>query len=247
MSADTRKYDLYVGGVRVDVYPVGLREYLPALTRFATVRHPAMRGHRWEALRGTGRRLLRGTADWLTGRNPTWLHGYHAEPASVAGPIRVHDALRHRMDAAPGDSRPSDPRERRPAMTDIQSRLVEHARRELALIGEEQSTIDGLVSVVGAFAECGHSGGSAPYAIAYLERLLRFEPLTPITNDPAEWTDQSEISGHPWWQSVRDSRAMSHDGGKTYWLVTDNSSGDTPTYTAADSVTNEQHASETKP
>lgn len=87
MSADTRKYDLYVGGVRVDVYPVGLREHLPALTRFATVQHPAMRGHRWEALRSTGRRLLHGTIDWLTGRNPTWLHGHHAEPASFVGPF----------------------------------------------------------------------------------------------------------------------------------------------------------------
>lgn len=97
--------------------------------------------------------------------------------------------------------------------------LVEHARRELTRIGEDAATIEGIVRVVQAFADCGHSGGSAPFAIAYLEKLLRFEPLSPITDDPAEWKDRSGISGYPIWQNIRDSRAMSHDGGKTYWMV----------------------------
>lgn len=97
--------------------------------------------------------------------------------------------------------------------------LVEHARRELTRIGEDPDTVEGVVSVVQAFADCGHSGGSAPFARAYLERLLRFEPLSPLTDDPSEWTDQSEMSSSPLWQNIRDSRAMSHDGGKTYWMV----------------------------
>ncbi len=97
--------------------------------------------------------------------------------------------------------------------------LVEHAQRELDRIGEDLDTAAGIISVVQAFADCRHSGGSAPYAIAYLERLLRFEPLSPITNDPAEWVDRTEMSGYPLWQNERDSRAMSHDGGLTYWLV----------------------------
>lgn len=114
------------------------------------------------------------------------------------------------------------------------SNLVEHARRELALIGEDQDTTEGIVSVVQAFADCRHSGASAPFAVAYLERLLRFEPLTPITDDLDEWEDRSKISGYPLWQNVRDSRAMSEDGGKTYWLVNEadasGSSGVTPLY-----------------
>lgn len=97
--------------------------------------------------------------------------------------------------------------------------LVEHARRELEIIGEDPDTINGIVHVVQAFADCGHSGGSTPYAIAYLERLLRFEPLSAITDDPDEWVDRSEISGYPLWQNIRDSRAMSKDAGKTYWMV----------------------------
>jgi hypothetical protein len=118
------------------------------------------------------------------------------------------------------------------AITSTDSNLVAHARRELQRLGEDPDTIDGIVAVVQAFADCGHSGGSAPYAIAYLERLLRFEPLSPITDDPNEWIDRSEMSGSPWWQNLRHSRAMSHDGGKTYWLVEDvvPADGVTPTY-----------------
>lgn len=99
------------------------------------------------------------------------------------------------------------------------SNLVDHARRELTLRGEDPWLTDGLCKVVAAFAEMGHSGGSAPIATDYLNDLLRFKPLMPLTDDPAEWIDRSEMSGYPIWQNLRDSRAMSRDGGKTYTLV----------------------------
>jgi hypothetical protein len=99
------------------------------------------------------------------------------------------------------------------------SNLVDHARRELAIIGEDPWITDGLCKVIAAFAEMGHSGFSAEHCAAALEKLLRFRPLSPLTDDPAEWIDQSEISGTPLWQGVRDPRAMSKDGGKTYALV----------------------------
>lgn len=105
--------------------------------------------------------------------------------------------------------------------------LVEHAKRELSLIKEDQELIDNLVAVVDEFAEFGHSGGSAPFAISYLERLLRFEPLSPLTSNPNEWLDRSEMSGTPMWQSVRDSRAFSKDGGKTWTLLGEDSPADT--------------------
>lgn len=115
------------------------------------------------------------------------------------------------------------------------SNLVEHAATELARIGEDQDVMAGLVAVVQAFADCGHSGGSAPHALAYLEKLLRFEPLSPLTNAPDEWNDRSEMSGYPIWQSTRDPRAMSKDGGRTYWLVTEDvGDGVTPQYIADD-------------
>lgn len=97
--------------------------------------------------------------------------------------------------------------------------LVAHAHRELTLVGEDPWITAGLCKVVAAFAEMGHSGSSAAHCAAYLEKLLRYQPLTPLTDDPAEWQDQSEISGYPIWQNLRDPRAMSTDGGKTYTLV----------------------------
>lgn len=116
--------------------------------------------------------------------------------------------------------------------------LVEHARRELKLFGEDKDTTDKVVSVVQAFADTGQSGGSAPFFLAYLEKLLRFEPLTPLTNDPTEWEDRSEMSSYPIWQSVRHPAAFSEDGGKTYWLLTDRDAAGsmetTPRYTAVD-------------
>ena len=105
------------------------------------------------------------------------------------------------------------------AHTTTNSPLVDHARRELALIGEDEWLTNGLCKVVAAFAEMGHSGFSAEHSTAVLEKLLRYRPLSPITDDPAEWEDRSEMSGERLWQNRRDFRAMSRDGGKTYTLV----------------------------
>jgi hypothetical protein len=97
--------------------------------------------------------------------------------------------------------------------------LVEHARRELALIGEDSDVADWMVSVVERYASYGHSGGSHSVRLPLLVALLNFEPLAPLTSSPDEWTDRSAMSGYPLWQSVRNPKAMSQDGGKTYWLV----------------------------
>lgn len=97
--------------------------------------------------------------------------------------------------------------------------LVEHARRELALLGEDPPFAASLIAALEGFTTYGHSGGSAASGIDLLERLLRREALTPITSDPAEWVDRSEESGSPMWQNARESRAVSTDGGKTWWYV----------------------------
>ena len=102
------------------------------------------------------------------------------------------------------------------------SNLVDHARHELELSGqtaEDPGYAASLVAAVAAFASYGHSGGSASIAREQLHKLLGFEALTPLTSDPDEWEDRTEMSGQPWWQNKRDPRAMSHDGGKTWWFV----------------------------
>lgn len=104
-----------------------------------------------------------------------------------------------------------------------ESNLVAHARTELRILGEDRDTIRGLCKVVQAFADMGHSGGSAPYAIAYLEKLLKWEPLSELTDDPAEWIDRHAegMTPLPMWQSKRNPEAFSTDGGKTYTLLSE--------------------------
>lgn len=102
----------------------------------------------------------------------------------------------------------------------VTSKLVEHARRELQLIGEDPDFAEAIVKAVEGFCTYRHSGGSASVAAAVLERLLRFEALAPLTSDPDDWEDRSEYNdGKPIWQNRRDSRALSGDGGKTWWYV----------------------------
>lgn len=102
------------------------------------------------------------------------------------------------------------------------SNLVAHARRELKLIGEDPDTIDGYVKVIQAFADMGHSGGSASVAIPTINRLLNFENLAPLTDNPDDWI---EVGDGLWqnglWQNRRCSRMFSEDGGKTYTDVND--------------------------
>lgn len=107
--------------------------------------------------------------------------------------------------------------------TKPKSNLVEHARRELELIGEEPEIIEGLLRVIQAFADMGHSGGSAAVAIPMINKLLQFQPLTALTSSSEEWNEISrEMSGgEELWQNRRDPRAFSNDGGKTYYLVDD--------------------------
>ncbi|QIK64123.1 hypothetical protein G7068_13650 [Leucobacter viscericola] len=97
------------------------------------------------------------------------------------------------------------------------SNLVEHARRELELLGEEPQTVQGYLNVVQAFADMGHSGGSASVAIPVIHDLLQFKNLRPLTNSPEEWVNVADAL----WQNKRNSEAFSDDGGKTYRLLSE--------------------------
>lgn len=101
--------------------------------------------------------------------------------------------------------------------------LVEHARRELELVGEEPEVIDWYCKVIESFNEFGHSGSSAEHTTRVLEQLLRYKNLTPLTDDPEEWADVTEYTAEntPLWQSKRNPEAFSTNGGKTYTLLTE--------------------------
>ena len=107
------------------------------------------------------------------------------------------------------------------------SNLVAHAQTELSRAGllDADSDYDGMLGkaaleLVEKFANQGHSGASAFMTIDIVSRLMRYEPLTPLTSDPAEWNhiaDEMPGAAAPGlWQSRRDAAAFSNDGGKTY-------------------------------
>lgn len=104
--------------------------------------------------------------------------------------------------------------------------LVEHARREIKLAELDLPSSDyngmigkAVIELVEAFAKQGHSGFSAAWTKQLFEKLTSFENLTELTNDPAEWTDVSEQTGSPLWQSKRRSDAFSFDGGVNYYIL----------------------------
>lgn len=102
--------------------------------------------------------------------------------------------------------------------------LVQHAEAELRRAGLFSSDSDyggmigeAVLELVRKFAEQGHSGASAMQTLVIFDQVARFKPLTPITSDPSEWTDVSEMSGRPMWQSTRKPSTFSTDGGKTWY------------------------------
>lgn len=109
------------------------------------------------------------------------------------------------------------------------SNLIKHAQDELWRAGffDPDSDYDGMIGVavmglIDTVANQGHSGTSINYVVAIFNQLVQFKALTPLTDDPNEWINHTDISdGNPLWQNRRQSDAFSNDGGKTYYSVDD--------------------------
>lgn len=72
--------------------------------------------------------------------------------------------------------------------------LLAHAERELVPPEDDGDKMQRLMNrqlreLVLVFSTHGHSGFSASYAAAMLEKLLRFEPIGPLTGEPSEWLE----------------------------------------------------------
>lgn len=110
-----------------------------------------------------------------------------------------------------------------------ESNLVIHAMRELKTLGfpypptaANQINIDALMAtnlleLIIRFSQQGHSGTSASYLMNRLDRLMGMRNITPLTGDPDEWVEVSE----GWWQNLRNGEAFSWDGGKNYYLLSE--------------------------
>ena len=117
--------------------------------------------------------------------------------------------------------------------------ILDHAERELDLMGlSDDGDMNGMMRnhilhMVKEFANERHSGFSASYAIQVLEKLLKFEPITPLTGEDWEWNNVSEMSGETLYQNARCGRVFKNDNGaydidgKVFWeWITDSETGE---------------------
>jgi len=100
------------------------------------------------------------------------------------------------------------------------SNLILHAKRELAKIGamKDWEIYEPLIRI---FSKQGHSGGSASVVIPTLNKLLNFQPLSPLTNNPNEWMEVTSktVNGEFLHQNTRCSSVFSRDGGQTWYDI----------------------------
>ena len=104
------------------------------------------------------------------------------------------------------------------------SNLIEHGKKELELAGMfeddsyNESIANNVINLLETVTGRGHSGNSLNMTVELFNKLVRYENLTPITDNSDEWTDVSEyMDGKPTWQSMRNFSLISYDGGKTYY------------------------------
>lgn len=107
----------------------------------------------------------------------------------------------------------------------IKSNLELFAENELNMIlskceddeaKEMQKAINkDIMQIVQVFAEQGHSGFSASYAINLIKRLLNYEPISPLTGAEDEW-NKLDYNNDTKYQNKRCSRVFKNAEGKAY-------------------------------
>lgn len=65
--------------------------------------------------------------------------------------------------------------------------LIEHAQYELR--NEDPMMREAIMEVVEIFANQGHSGASAAYALDRIKKLLNYHPISPLTGEDDEWNE----------------------------------------------------------
>lgn len=99
------------------------------------------------------------------------------------------------------------------------SNLYRHAETEMLLRCPDDPTDDlsdrmnksmraAVLDMVLVFCTEGHSGFSANYTVGCLQKVLRYEPLTPLTGDDDEWNEIGGFAdgGRAMWQNKRCSK-----------------------------------------
>lgn len=80
----------------------------------------------------------------------------------------------------------------------------------------QEAICTNVLKMLEIFADEGHSGSSAPYAINLFQKIASFKPLTPLTGEDWEWHDVSEHGGRndgPLFQNKRCSHVFKDNSG----------------------------------
>ena len=104
------------------------------------------------------------------------------------------------------------------------SNLLSHAEDELNRIGMTEDSPDEMnrmmrkhvLHMMQEFANEGHSGFSASYAISILTKLMDFKPLSPLTGEDSEWQNVSDYGPEPHYQNIRKSSVFKDADGSCY-------------------------------
>lgn len=101
------------------------------------------------------------------------------------------------------------------------SNMTEYAESELRIAGMydgdeyNRMVADAVVEIVGKFADQGHSGFSAGMVSSILDKVLRYEPLTPLTGEDSEWVTL-DYGGDMVGQNKRCSHVFKRADGTAY-------------------------------
>lgn len=100
--------------------------------------------------------------------------------------------------------------------------IREQAKTELAAVnfGDDDSRV--MLEILDKFFDQWDSGGAVAVASDVLARLIKGQPLAPLTGDDAEWFDVSEMTGRPnCWQNKRCSSVFQEEDGEGKVLAYD--------------------------
>lgn len=112
--------------------------------------------------------------------------------------------------------------------------LIEHAIKEFKSAGwlnpdgtycdEMQGMMcDHILKLLRVFADEGHTGFTAPYALNLFDKLARFKIIAPLTGEDDEWTEVADGKGGTKYQNNRCSSVFKDDtgcwdiDGKVFW------------------------------
>lgn len=101
--------------------------------------------------------------------------------------------------------------------TESDSCYIQAAKRELPGFRDDADEMDKLMGeqileLLAVFSTHGHSGFSAPMAIAIFEKLANHKPLGPLTGEDSEWL----YIGDGRFQNIRASHVFKDEDGRVY-------------------------------